>query len=120
VEALVRAGDDDAAISLGEELVRAEPGDAVLWRALGEAYGEKARAASVLTRLRYAKKCRAAFERSVELVPDDIDSRTALFTYDMEAPAIAGGSAVRAREEDEAIAKLDSGRGHCARRVAAP
>jgi tetratricopeptide (TPR) repeat protein len=114
VEAVVRAGDDDAAIALGEELTRAEPGDAVLWRALGEAYGEKARAASVLTRLRYAKKCRAAFERSVELAPDDIDSRTALFTYDMEAPAIAGGSAARAREEAEAIAKLDPGRGHCA------
>jgi tetratricopeptide (TPR) repeat protein len=114
VEELVRAGDDDAAIALGEELVRAEPGDALLWRALGEAYGEKARAASVLTRLRYAKKCRAAFERSVELAPDDIDSRTALFTYDMEAPAIAGGSAARAREEAEAIAKLNPGRGHCA------
>jgi tetratricopeptide (TPR) repeat protein len=114
VEALVRAGDDDAAIALGEELVRAEPGDAVLWRALGEAYGGKARTASVLSRLRYAKKCRAAFERAVELAPDDIDARTALFTYDMEAPGIAGGSAARAREEAEAIARLDPARGHCA------
>ena len=114
VEALVRAGDDDAAIALGEELVRAEPGDAVLWRVLGEAYGGKARTASVLSRLRYAKKCRAAFERAVEIAPDDIDARTALFTYDMEAPAIAGGSAVRAREEAEAIGRLDPGRGHCA------
>jgi tetratricopeptide (TPR) repeat protein len=68
----------------------------------------------VLSRLRYAKKCQAAFERAVELAPDDVDARTALFTYYMEAPAILGGGVSRARAEAEAIAKLDPGRGHCA------
>jgi len=114
VEALARSGDADGAIALGEEALRAAPGDAALWRALGEAYGGKARTASVLARFGLARKCRAAFERAVELAPGDVEARTALFTYYLEAPAIAGGGSARARLEAEAIAKLDPARGHCA------
>jgi len=114
VEALARSGDDDAAIALGEEALRSAAGDPALWRALGEAYGGKARTASVLARLGLARKCRAAFERAVELAPGDVDARAALFTYYLEAPAIAGGGIERARLEAEAITKLDPVRGHCA------
>ena len=114
VEALARSGDDDGAIALGEEALRQAPGDAALWRALGEAYGGKARKAPVLARFGLARKCRAAFERAVELAPGDVEARWALFTYYLEAPAIVGGGAARARVEAEAIAKLDFIRGHCA------
>ena len=114
IEARIRAADYDAAIAIGEERTRAVPDDAAVWRALGEAYGGKARTAPVLVRFRWAKRCRAAFQRAVDLAPDDIEARTALFTYDMEAPAIVGGSISRARAEADAIARLDAARGHSA------
>lgn len=114
VEALARSGDDDGAIALGEDALRSSPGDAALWLALGEAYGGKARSASVLARLGLARKCRAAFERAVELAPGDIEARSALFTYYLEAPTILGGGPSRARLEAEAIGRLDPVRGHCA------
>jgi len=114
VEAFARSGENDTAIAIGEEELRSHPDDAALWIALGEAYGGKARTAPVLSRFGLAKKCRAAFERAVELAPDDVDAHLALFTYDLEAPAIAGGGASRARREAERIGKLDPARGHCA------
>jgi tetratricopeptide (TPR) repeat protein len=114
METRVRAADYDGAIEIGEERTRVFPRDAAAWRALGAAYGGKAREAPLLTRLRWAKRCRAAFQRAVDLAPDDIEARTALFLYDMEAPAIVGGSIARARAEADAIGRLDPARGHSA------
>ena len=113
-EARLRAGDWDAAIAIGEDAVRVSPDDAPLWRILGEAYGGKARSASLLAQIRLARKCRAAFEKAVALAPADLDARTDLFTFYLEAPGIAGGGAARAREQAEAIARIDPARGHAA------
>ena len=112
--ARVRAGDYDAAIEIAEEALAGAPGDAELWRVAGQAYGGKARTASVLAQIGLARKCRAAFERAVELAPRDVEARVALFTYYLEAPRIAGGGRARAREEAEAIVPLDAARGHSA------
>lgn len=113
-EARLRAGDWDAAIEIAEDALRETPESAALWRIAGEAYGGKARTASVLAQIRLARKCRAAFEKAVALAPEDVDARTDLFTYYLEAPGIAGGGAARAREQAEAIARIDPVRGHAA------
>jgi len=113
-EARVRAGDGEGAASIAEAALVDAPEDASLWRVLGEAYGLRARAAPLLSRYRLAKKCREAFEKAVTLAPGDAEARLDLFTYDLEAPAIAGGGAERAREQAEAIVRLDPARGHAA------
>jgi Tfp pilus assembly protein PilF len=113
-EARLRGGDGEGASSIVEAALVDAPEDARLWRVLGEAYGVRARAAPLLSRYRLAKKCREAFEKAVALAPEDVEARLALFTYDLEAPAIAGGGTARAREQAESIVRLDPARGHAA------
>ncbi|MGH9441497.1 MAG: tetratricopeptide repeat protein [Thermoanaerobaculia bacterium] len=103
--------DPDGAIALGEEATRRCESSAV-WLSLGKAYGAKARVASLGSRMHFARKCKAAFVRSVALDPQNIDARIALFTFLLEAPGIAGGSLSTARREAEQIERLDSGRAH--------
>ncbi len=106
--------DPDGAVAVGERAVESCPEDSRLWLSLGEAYGAKARVAPVASRLRFAKKCKAAFEKSAALDPKNLDARIALFTYLLEAPGIAGGSVSSARRQAEEIARLDAARGHSA------
>jgi tetratricopeptide (TPR) repeat protein len=114
IESRVRANDPDEAVALGERAVEQFPGDAALWLSLGEAYGAKALTASPVVRLRFAKKCKAAFQKAVELDSENVDARVALFTYYFEAPGIAGGSFSLARKQADAIVRLDPARGHSA------
>ena len=114
IEARLGANDPDGAVALGEQAVRSFPEDSALWLTLGEAYGAKAQAASVVKRLPLAKKCKAAFERAVALDPANVDARSALLTYCLEAPAIAGGDVALARRQAGEIARLDRCRGHLA------
>jgi Tfp pilus assembly protein PilF len=113
-QARVRAGDSEGAARIAEAALEDAPDDARLWRVLGEAYGLRARSAPLISRYRLAKKCREAFEKAVTLAPGDVEARLDLFTYDLEAPAIAGGGTGRAREQAEAIVRLDPARGHAA------
>ncbi len=114
IESRLEANDPGDAVALGELAVRSYPADSGLWLSLGEAYGAKARAASVVKRLALARKCKAAFERAVALDPANVDARVALFTYCLEAPAVAGGGISLARTQAGEIAKLDLCRGHLA------
>lgn len=114
IESRLEANDPDGAVALGERAIRSFPDDSMLWLSLGEAYGEKARVASIVKRLPLAKKCKAAFEKAVELDPANVETRSALFTYYLEAPSIAGGSISLARTQAAEIAKLASCRGHLA------
>ena len=108
----LREHDVDSAIALAEAAVARCPDDSASWLSLGEAYGAKARIAFPTSRLRFAKKCKAAFEKSCALDPGNIDARIALFTYLLEAPGIAGGDLSAARREAREIARLDSSRAH--------
>jgi tetratricopeptide (TPR) repeat protein len=112
IHACVNAADYDGAVEVGEHAIRASPHDGALWRSLGEAYGAKALHAPVLSRLRWARKCRTAFENAVALAPTDVDSRIDLFLFYLEAPRVVGGSIGRARRQADEIVRLDSARGH--------
>ena len=114
IESRLSANDPDGAVALGERAVASFPDNSALWLALGEAYGAKARVASVIARLPLAKKCKGAFEKAVALDPASIEARSALFTYCLEAPALAGGGLSLARAQAEELAKLDACRGHLA------
>jgi len=79
---------------------------------LGRAYGEQALRASVLHQPALAKKVHRAFERSVELDPENLSARMALVEYGVRAPGFLGGSAERARLQAEEIRRRDPLKGH--------
>lgn len=91
------------------------PNDARIQNALGDAYGLAAQKAGWLEKLGWAKKCRAAYERAVELDPANPNYRWSLLGYFELAPRIAGGGSARASAEAAAIDKLDPMNGRIAR-----
>ena len=115
----LRRGDDATAARLLERAVKAEPRVAEHHRWLGRAYAQGALHASLLRRASLAGKIRSAFERAVELDPRSVEARMDLLRFYVAAPGIAGGSVRRAREQAEAIARLDAVPGHLARGIVA-
>lgn len=100
---------DDGAAALArlERAVQLRPREARLHNALGDAYGLAAQNAAIWAKLGWAKKCLAAYERAVELEPDNPAFRWSLVGYHCMAPALAGGSRMKALAQAEAIRRLD-------------
>ncbi len=111
VKDAMKKGDLDAAATAGEKAVSLDPksADAHLW--LGRAYGQKAMKASVFSQMGLAKKCRTAFEKSVELDGTNVEARWDLMQYYLRAPGIVGGGKDKALAQAGEIAKLDTVRG---------
>jgi tetratricopeptide (TPR) repeat protein len=110
--AFLSLGRLDEAIREGEKAtsVASNNADYHLW--LGRAYGAKAEKSSFLSAAGYAKKTKAEFERAVELAPNNLDARSDLFEYYLEAPGIMGGGQDKARAMADEIAKRDSAQAH--------
>src|SRR5213076_2140593 len=62
-----------------------------------------------------ARKVKQAFEAAVHLAPMSIAARRDLMQFLAEAPWIVGGDKTGAREQIEAISKIDAAEGHLAR-----
>jgi len=97
---------DDAAKIL-EKAVKKVPDNAEYVSLLGEAECAQAQTAGMFSAFGYAKSCVKHFERAVELAPDNIDYRGALFSYYLQAPGIVGGGSDKARAQADEIAKRD-------------
>ncbi len=100
-----------------ERLERARlhaPGDARIHNALGDAYGLAAQQAPLFSKLGWAKKCLAAYERAVALEPDNPAFHWSLLAYSLFAPRIAGGGMDKARAAAARIKVLDHAGGHAA------
>ena len=113
-EALAK-GDPDAASTAAEDVLKAHPkdADALLWA--GRAYGMKAMSASIFTKMSWAKKCRQAWERAIEIAPANLEARFELLRYCLMAPGIVGGGLDKAEAQAVKIAELDAMRGYIAR-----
>jgi tetratricopeptide (TPR) repeat protein len=107
-------GDADKAIYYGEEAVKLDENCSEYHYWLGQAYGQKAQEASIFKKFSYAKKCKAEWEKAVQLDGNNLDARFMLVGYHLQAPGIAGGDKNKAREQASAIAKIDPLRGHLA------
>jgi len=107
---------DDHARSVAylERALQHAPGDARIENALGDACGISAQQANVFTRLAWAHRCRAAYQRAVELAPTNVDYRWSLMNYYLQAPRIAGGGFDRATAEAAEIDRLDPAAGRIA------
>jgi tetratricopeptide (TPR) repeat protein len=81
---------------------------------IGNFYGGQAQRASIFSKMSYAGKVKDQFLRAVQLAPENIRYRTALMSYYLQAPGIAGGSVSKAREQAEEIGKRDAYEGHLA------
>ena len=97
----------DAAVSECERAASLSPGSSLnqLW--LGRAYGEKADHSSWFTAINLAKKTRIAFEKAVELDPKNIEARSDLSEYYIEAPGFLGGGIDKAAAQANAVEKLE-------------
>lgn len=99
--------DGQAALAILERAGRRAPRDARIQNALGDAYGLMAQNAGFLSKLGWARKCLAAYQRAVELVPDNAAYRWSLVGYYCMAPSIAGGGHDQAFAQAAVIRQLD-------------
>jgi tetratricopeptide (TPR) repeat protein len=99
------------AIKWFEKATALAPQSASYYQALGDAYGLAAQKAGLFSKPGLARRCRLAYEKAVELEPENISARYALFTFFRQAPAIAGGGLDKARTQAEEIRKRDVIRG---------
>ena len=81
---------------------------------LGRVYGAIAQNGGVFSGMKYAGKVKAEFIRAVELDPNNLTYHSALLSYYLMAPSIVGGSVSKAREQAEALLRLDAHEGHMA------
>jgi len=100
---LLESGDTAGAVRWLETAVRLDTDKALYLRWLGHAYGAAALEAGAFAQLRLARRVRDAFERAVALDPDDLEARSDLLEYDLQAPHFLGGSLERARAQAAAI-----------------
>lgn len=110
--AAIQAGDDDKAIELLKQAVAKSPKSAPAHFHLGEAYGDAAQKAGMFEQMSLGMKCKEEFEASVAADPNFLDGRMALLDFYLAAPAIAGGSVDKAKEQAEEIRKRDALLGH--------
>jgi tetratricopeptide (TPR) repeat protein len=101
------AGRWDEAIAAHERAVsiKGNSSDYQMW--LARAYGEKADASSFVTALDFARKFRSTMERAVQLDPNNIEARSDLAEFYVQAPGMVGGGRDKAMTQVEALNRLD-------------
>src|SRR5271169_7107784 len=102
----------DAAVSSGEKAVAINPKRSVYHRWLGEAYGEKADHASMLSAYSWARKTQKEFETAVQLDERNFDAAQDLIEYDCTAPSMVGGGEDKAQPLIQKLLGLDAAEGH--------
>lgn len=110
--AALQRDDNEKAAELFEQAIKLAPKIADYHYYLGAAYGELAQKASLFSKAGLAKKCKAAFERAVELDPNHVDARLALIDYYLMAPGFLGGDPDKAMAEAAEIKKRNNVEGH--------
>lgn len=95
--AYLMAGNWDAGIAACQKAVSLEPGNSHYHLWLGRIYGEKADRANFLSAASLAGKVRNEFEAAVRLDPKNMEARSDLADFYLEAPGIVGGGKTRRR-----------------------
>lgn len=98
-----------------EAAAAAAPRSAAAWTMYGTAASAHLPTASLFWKARNASKLKRAFETAIALEPANLDARTGLMQFLLQAPGFAGGDKAKAREQADAIARTDSWRGTWAR-----
>jgi tetratricopeptide (TPR) repeat protein len=104
---------DDAAKS-GEKAVAANPKSSVYHEWLGDAYGQKADHASMMSAYGLARKTQKEFETAVQLDEHNYDATQNLVEYDCTAPGMVGGGVDKAQPLVQKLLAMDAAEGHFA------
>jgi tetratricopeptide (TPR) repeat protein len=100
-------GDWDHGISACEKAVALEPNNSRYHMWLGRIYGEKADGSNFFSAASLAGKVRTEFETAVRLDPNNVDARSDLGEFYLEAPGIVGGGRDKAGAQVQVLAALD-------------
>jgi tetratricopeptide (TPR) repeat protein len=107
-------GDTEKAILSFEKATTLAPANSEYFRLLGDSYGITAGKAGLFSKFGWAKKCKAAYDKSVELDPTNINARWSVMEYCRRAPGFVGGGMDGAYAQAAQIKKLDPARGRIA------
>jgi tetratricopeptide (TPR) repeat protein len=99
----------DTALRMAEKSVALEPRNSLYQQWLGRTAGRKAENSNPFTAFGLARRVKTAFERAVAIDPDNIEARTDLAEYYLEAPAFLGGDKNKARLQGDAVMAHDPG-----------
>ena len=102
----------DRAVDYFESATKLDPKNSQYFLWLGRANGREAQNANVLRQPGLAKRARSAWERAIELDPNNLDARSDLIQYYVQAPGFMGGSTAKALEQAEEIRKRNALRGY--------
>ncbi|HMH08941.1 MAG TPA: tetratricopeptide repeat protein [Terriglobales bacterium] len=105
-------GDWDRGISACEKAVTLDPNNSRYHMWLGRIYGEKADGVIFFKAASLAGKVRDEFETAVRLDPNNVDARSDLGEFYLEAPGIVGGGRDKAEAQAKALAALDAAKAH--------
>ena len=100
-------GDWDSGISDCEKAVALAPGNSQFHLWLGRIYGEKADGSSFMTAAGLARRVRSEFETAVRLNPANVDARSDLAEFYLEAPGVVGGGRDKAEAQASSLATID-------------
>jgi len=111
-QAYLAVGDRDQAIRYFERAVAVAEHSSMAHLWLGRAYGEKADHSNLVSAVPWAKRTRLQFEEAVRWDNSNIEARSDLAEFYIDAPAIIGGGADKARQQIEYIDKLQPDLAH--------
>jgi cytochrome c-type biogenesis protein CcmH/NrfG len=100
-------GDWDHGISACEKAVTLEPNNSRYHMWLGRIYGEKADGSNFFSAASLAGKVRTEFETAVRLDSNNVEARSDLGEFYLEAPGIVGGGRDKAEAQAQALSALD-------------
>ncbi len=108
-------GRNDDAIKEFKTAVSLRPNDSMAHLWLGRALGRKTEKAGSVHAAFLVGDVRKEFERAVALDPKNVEARSDLLEFYLDAPASFGGGLERAQRQAEAMGRLDPAAGHWAR-----
>ncbi|HEV2113398.1 MAG TPA: tetratricopeptide repeat protein [Terriglobales bacterium] len=98
----------DLSIAAAQRAIALKPDSSAYHLWLGRAYGNKAEHSSWFTALTLAKRTRSEFEKAVQLDENNVNARSDLAEYYMEAPGFLGGGTDKARAQADRLAEHDA------------
>jgi tetratricopeptide (TPR) repeat protein len=110
-ETFIARNDGEKALAAAEKATTLDPTQSRYFLQAGHAAGLSALKAGLFAKLGFAKQCKAAYDKAVELDPKSIDARWSVMEYCRQAPGFLGGGMDQAYAQAEEIKKLDARRG---------
>jgi tetratricopeptide (TPR) repeat protein len=110
-QAQINRNDHEHAVLSMEKATTLAPANSEYFRLLGDTYGISAQKAGIFSKFGWARKCKAAYDKAVELDPKNVTARMSVLEYCRQAPGIVGGGMDEAYAQAAEIRKLDPSRG---------